>query len=257
MVRVVVRRDADVVDAGSGRERMLGRVDAPRARAVAEHVDDLVTELDLLVDREVAGEEGVVDLAPVKGRDQIDELGLDLVEDARDLGGLHLRLEVVEEDVVGLVTALEAVDVAAAQLDLPLHDGEEEVEVRGRLGLEPDRRGLGGRPRHLAAKLRGHLDGLPVVPARGADRRRLPRIGIERVEARLELVDQPADLGVDEPLVLEPLEQRHVRTAPDEAGGGHDRPLVPGEEVRERIERRTVGEARVESFERVGHWAPA
>jgi hypothetical protein len=80
-----------------------------------------------------------------------------------------------------------------------------------------------------------------IVAAGGADGRRLPRVWIERVEPGLELVDEPPDLRVDEPLVLEPFEQRHVRAAVDGARGGHHRPLVPGEQGRERVERRDVG----------------
>src|SRR5258706_13962677 len=97
---------------------MLGRVDAPRARAMAEHVDDLVVERNLLVDREVVYEERIVDFPVAKISDEADELGLDLVEDACDLGGLHLRLEVVEQDVIRLVLLLEALDVTMPHPDV-------------------------------------------------------------------------------------------------------------------------------------------
>ncbi len=87
LVAVVVRRDPDVVDAGTRRERVLGRIDPPGVRTVTEQVDDLVVERDLLVEVEVAREEGVVDVTIAKLRDQLHELGLDLGKDAR-----HLRV---------------------------------------------------------------------------------------------------------------------------------------------------------------------
>ena len=115
--------------------------------AVAEHVDDLPVERNLLVEREVAGEERLVDLAAALLGDQRHELGLHLGEDPRDLGRLHLRLEVVEQDVVRLVRLrLEAFDVAAAQLDVALERPEEELEVR----TSPSPRPRPGRPRTAA-----------------------------------------------------------------------------------------------------------
>ena len=155
----------------------------------------------------------------------------------------------------GSSCVLEALDVALAQLDVALEQRQEDVEVRRRLRLEPDGRRLRGRLRHLAAQLGRHLHGLRVVAARDADDRRVPGVGIERVEARLELVEQPADLRVGELLVREPLEQRDVSRALHEAGGRHHRALVPGEQVREGVERRVVGESRLQLLEGVGHRA--
>ncbi len=67
-VLVVVRGDADVVDAGTACERMLGRIDAPRVGPVAEQIDDLVIESNLPVEREVAEEKRVVDLPVARTR---------------------------------------------------------------------------------------------------------------------------------------------------------------------------------------------
>src|SRR3954471_10265515 len=108
---------------------MLGRIDPPRVRAVPEEIDDLVVERDLLVDWEPTPEERVVDLAVAKIGDELHELGLDLREDARHLGRLHLRLEVVEEDVVRLIRLFEAVDVPLPELEVALEQRQEEPEV--------------------------------------------------------------------------------------------------------------------------------
>ena len=54
---------------------------------MAEEVYDFVVERNLLVEVEVADEKGVVDVAIAELRDQLRELGLDLGEDARHLGG--------------------------------------------------------------------------------------------------------------------------------------------------------------------------
>ena len=209
--------------------------------AMAEQVDDLVVERDLLVEVEVAGEERVVDVAIAKVGDQLHELGLDLGEDARHLRRLHLRLEVVEQHVVRLVLRAEALDIAVPQLDVALHQRQEEVEVRGRLRLEPPGADFGRRPRHLRAQLDRHLHRLLVVAPGDADERAVPRVRIE--VARLELVEQAADLRVDQHLVREALEQRDVVGPVLEARRRHHRPLVPREQERERVERLVVAEA--------------
>ncbi len=180
-VLVVVRRDADVVDAGAGRERMLGRVDAPRVGAVPEHVDDLAVERHLRVEREVAEEERVVDLAVALLGDERHELRLDLVEDARDLGRLHLGLEVVEQDVVRLVAAARSIRRSGGAARRCARAPEEELEVGRRLRLHPDRRRLGGRARHLDAELGRHVHGLVVRAAGEAEQAGVVGVGVERV----------------------------------------------------------------------------
>ena len=137
-VLVVVRRDADVVDARAGRERMLGRVDAPRVGPVAEHIDDLVVERDLPVEREVAEEERVVDLAIAQLRDQRDELGLDLVEDARAPRRSSSPARSRRGGRRTARPAARSIDVAPAQLDVALERPEEELEVRRLPSPHPD-----------------------------------------------------------------------------------------------------------------------
>src|SRR6476661_8235824 len=99
---------------------MLGWIEPPRVGAEAEERDDLVRDPLLPVDREVAAQKRVICLRLAQLGDQRDQVSLDLVEDLRDLCGRRLGLEVVKEDVVGLVHALEALDVASPQLEVPL-----------------------------------------------------------------------------------------------------------------------------------------
>jgi hypothetical protein len=232
---------------------MLRRIDAPLARAAAEHVYDLPVERDLLVDREVAAQERVVDLAVAQLGDERHELGLDLREDLRHAGRLHLRLEVVEEDVVWLVLLVEAVDVLHAQLDVALEQWQEELEVRRRLRLAPDRVGFARGARHLGPQLGGHAHGFRVFATREAQQPGIVRVGVERALDRLELVEQPADLRIGRRLVREAREERDVVGAVAAAAGRHDRPLVPREQEHDGGERVPVGQAGLELLERVGH----
>ncbi len=243
-VRVVVRRDPDVVVAGARGERMLGRVDRATCPGGCRTSRRSPRQRDLRVDRVLGLEERVVDVALAQLRDQGDELRLDLVEDAPHLGGLHLRLEVVEQDVVRLVPRLEAVDVAAAQLDVALERRQEALEARGRLRLEPGRAARGRRERHLGGELGRHPHRL-LVPAPGdPHERRVVGVGIERRDDRLELVEEAADRRVDQVLVGEPLDERLVAAADLGAGRRHLRPLVPREQHRQRVEGVNVLEAR-------------
>jgi hypothetical protein len=252
-VLVVVRRDADVVDAGAGGERMLGGIDAPRVGPVAEEVDDLVVERDLAVEWEVAAQERVVCVAIAQLRDQRDELVLDLLEDACDVGRLHLRLEVVQEDVVGLVLGLEALDVASAELDVALERPEEELEVRRLLRLLPYRVRLGGGDRHLTAQLDRNLNGLVVHPAREPKEAGVVGVGVERGAGRLELVEQAADLGIGQLLVREALHERDVLCAMADPRRRHRRVLVPHEQVRDVGQPVQVCKACFQPVERVSH----
>ena len=87
----------------------------------------IFSEYSLLrLDRPGAVHERVVAVDRADVGDQRNELRLQVVEDLPHLGRLHPGLEVVEEHVVRLVVALEALDVAALQLDRALEVGEEE-----------------------------------------------------------------------------------------------------------------------------------
>src|SRR5437879_1076017 len=82
--------------------------------------------------------------------DQWDQLFLQLAEQSPDAVGLHLRLVVVEHDVVGAIEAgkaLEALDVTALEYQVSLQMRRERCEVRLSARLYPcrlaDRAGAG------------------------------------------------------------------------------------------------------------------
>ena len=183
--------------------------------------------------------------------DQRNQLRLDLGEDPRHVRRLRLRLEVVEQDVVGLVGRVEAGDVAAAQLDGALERREEQLEVRRHLRLEPDRGRLGGGPRHLAGELGGHAHRLVVLTPGEADQRGVVGVRVERVLERAQLLDEAAHLGIDQRFMAELLEHGQVRAAARRAGRRHDRPLVPDEQRRDRSQGLDLLEAALELDEGV------
>ena len=68
----------------------------------------------------------------------------------------------------------------------------------------PERR----RAQHLGAQLGGHAPRLLPVAARDADQARVVGVVLERLLVRPQLLEQRADLVVDEPLVRDPAERR-------------------------------------------------
>ncbi len=222
---------------------------------VPKRLDDLPAERDLRLGREGRVEERVVHGAVPLLRRQLDERRPQLVEDPPHLDRLHLRLVVVQQDVVRLVAWLEALDVPAAELEVSLEGGPEQLPVRRRLRLEPDRPGLGSSLRDLRAQLRWDAHGLLVVPPRETDQPRVVRPGIERLCERLQLVEESADLGVDQLLVRMASQEPHVATTDPRPRRGHDRLLVPVQQHGQRHEAVDVLQAVLQPVERVGHRA--
>ena len=99
----------------------------------------------------------------------------------------------------------------------------------------------------------GHAHGLVVLAAREPDHARVVRVGIERLLERAQLLDQAADLRVDQRLVAELLEQREVPAAARRSGRRHGHAQVPGEESGDRSERVDRLEAGLQVCEGVGH----
>ena len=136
---------------------------------------------------------------------------LDLGEDARHLRRLHLRLEVVEQDVVRLVLRRRS----TRRSDGAARRCARAAAGRARSSTSPSPRARPGADSAAARAISAaQLRPAPAPPSCSRARatrieRAVPGVGIERV-ARLELVEQPADLGIDERLVREPLQERDV-----------------------------------------------
>ena len=130
--------------------------------------------------------------------------------------------------------ALEAVGVAAGELDVPLQVRQQDREVGGALRLDPRvlarRAGAG----HLGAELGGDPAGLLPVAADDADQVGVDAVpifaGLGVVELRARRLDQPPDLVVAEHLVADLGQGRELLGAGLAAGRRHHRALVPGEQ---------------------------
>ncbi len=197
-----------------------------------EAAEDGLLELLLGREWEVPVQERVVDLLCGRLGDERDEPFLQLGEDLPHLGRLHAALEVVEESVVGLVHVEER-RVLAAELDVPLEMRQEEREVRGAASLHPDRVRLGGRARLLLAQLDRNAELLLPVGARGTDQARLVRVVVERLFVRTQILEQPAEVVRDQPLVDELRDRPELVGANAPALRRHHRLLVPGGEARQ------------------------
>ena len=125
MLAEVARRDADVGHAGSGRERVHGRIEPPRLVVEAEGTRDFELEELLCVEVEI-----VIRCSAASARgDLLHErrlMLLQVVEQPADVFRLHAALVVVEHDVVRLVADFEAVDVLLAQVEVLAEHRQEE-----------------------------------------------------------------------------------------------------------------------------------
>ena len=212
------------------RERVRRRVQPPAVGVEADRLEDVHHCAALVVDLERAGEDAVVaGLAVVAGDlgDERDEVVAEVGEERLELGGGELRLEVVEQDVVGVLGGLEAGDVAVAELDVALERVAEEAEVGGRAGLLPgllaERVGVA----HLGSELGRHARGLLVVAPHGGEQADGVGVGVLGLGPRGERVEQAPDLGVDQLVVADHLERGRVVGAGGGAVRRHHRVLVP------------------------------
>ena len=176
---VVAGRQPDVARRERRAERVHGRVEAPRAVLEADRREDALGELSLECLRVRHVEERRVDLRRLAH--ELRQHRLDRVEDLRDLGRLHERLVVVEQRRVRRVVPLEALDVAALQLEVLLERGEERLEVVFARALDPDVMTPRAGAHHLGAQLGGDAALLlPVAPG-DADEARVVGVVLERL----------------------------------------------------------------------------
>src|SRR5947207_3786040 len=152
-------------------------------------------------------------------------------EDRANFGRLHPALVVVERCVVRLVVvAVEAVDVAAAQVEVLAQRRQEGLEVVLRARVDPDEVGERRRTRHLGAQVGGDLPRLLPVDARDANEARLERVVRLLLLEVGEFVEQAPDLRRREALVNHTPERRHLLRAAGGAAWRHHRLLVPAED---------------------------
>ena len=175
-------------------------------------------------------------LASADGRDQRHELALEPVEDALHLGRRRSRLEVVEEDVVRIVGRLEARDVLALQLELPVEPRPEGGVVVLLARDDPRLHALGRRLGQLAGEVGRDAPRLLPVAARDADQAGVVGVvgkgGLEVAQ----LVDELADPVVAEPLVGDPLDRREPLGADRGTRRRHHHHLIPVEQRKRRAE---------------------
>ena len=230
VVQVVAGGDADVGGAERLRERVRRGVEPPAVGVEADRLEHLHHRAALVVDLERAGEDAVVAglVAVARGlADEVDERVAELGEQWLELGGGELGLEVVEQQVVGVLDGLEAGDVAVAELDVALQRVAEEAEVRGRARLLPGLLAQRVGVADLGGELGRHAHRLLVVAPHGGEQADVVGVRVLAGGPRLERVEQPPDLGVDQLVVGDHLERRRVVRAGGGAVRRHHRVLVP------------------------------
>ena len=124
----------------------------------AQRLQHLPAEHRLPIHRKVAVETGITDpvLPIMNGADQRHQLLLELVKARLHLGGLHPRLEVVQQNIVSrFFVAGHAVDVAMLQLDILLQVGEEAAVVGFLARLRPRLLGQGRGRGVISARREG------------------------------------------------------------------------------------------------------
>jgi hypothetical protein len=153
--------------------------------------------------------------------------------------GRQLRLEVVEQNVVGVLVAVEAGDVAVAQIDLPGQGVAEQAEVGLRARLHPGLLTERGGMAHLGREVGRHAHGLLEVAPRLSDQPDLLGVRVGVADPALQRVQKPPDLGIGLVLVRDALERRRCVRPRRGAARRHHGVLVP---ERQRADRAQVGE---------------
>ena len=225
----------DVRGCEAGAERVHRAVEPEVLPRGAEALDHVAREALLLGLRERPAHECRLLGRPDLCR-QPDQLGLDPVEHRACLGRRHAGLVVVEEDVVLLRGGLEAVEVAAAELEVPVEPGRERRVVALRPGSRPRLLGVGRDACDLGGQLGRDTAGLVPVAPRDPDQARIVGLAVERFLERPQLLEQPSDLGIDETLVGEAVERGEL-LGPDRAATvRHHHELVPLERERDLVQ---------------------
>ena len=195
-VLVEVRRETDVGRRERRRERMHRLVEPPGRAVHPPPLEHGEREPPLRLAREAAREARVVDRVGVGDRpDHRQERCLEPVEDHLDLDRLHAGLVVVEDDVVRVAVVVEAGDVLAAQLEVPLEVREHEREVLLLARAQPALVAVRAGARQLGAQLGRDADGLLVVAPADPDEGGLERLLVVRLLERPQLLEERAEVG--------------------------------------------------------------
>ena len=205
------------------------RIEPIRALLEAERRQDALVERLLHVDRVGQGEKRRVDvrcLAHELGQD-----GADRREHLGDLGGQHVRLEVVEERGVRRVVPLEAFDVPTFQVEVALERRKELREVVRRACLDPHLVAERCSAGHLHAELGGNPALFFPVASRHADQRGIVGVVVERLRERRHALEEESDLRVDELLVRDPAERRERLGSGGVTARRHRHLLIPEEDA--------------------------
>ncbi len=188
-------RDAHIVDAETGAERMRRAVLAALGPVVAELGGNAHAEGVHLLFVVLAVQEVILHL--FGGSDlleQLDLLGAQVLEDDLDVGGLHPRLEVIQQGVVGMLGRREEGDVPLGEFYHLFEMRAEDGEFRFLTGFHPGIEGFGGDDGRLDHELGRDALGLFVIAGRDADQRRIVIGGIDTCKLGLEVFEQPSNL---------------------------------------------------------------
>ena len=174
VVLVVPRRHPDIGRRERGAERMHGAVEAERQVVVAEGGHDGDSDRLLAVLRERACTE--VDARIGRRGDQGNELFLEAGEDGADFLRRRPGLVIVEEHVVRVARRVEAGDVLALQLEMPVEPRAERGVVVVGPRDDPRLHALRGRLRQLGGEVGGNAARLVPVTPRDPDQARVVRV---------------------------------------------------------------------------------
>jgi len=176
------------------------------------------------------------------GADEIGQRRAQRGEHLAYLGGRHPGLVVVEQCRVRQVGRLEALDVAALQLDVPAQVRQEGGKVVVPPRLDPRVMPAGRGTGHLDPELGRDTAGLLPVAPRDADQARVVGVVRQRLRQGAEPVEQAADLGVGEPVGDNAAEGRERLGARLGAEWRHGDPLLPAEHAGGAAQVRDLGQ---------------
>ena len=220
VVLLPARREPHVGGGHAAREGVHGGVQAPVLGLEADGGQQLAGHR-ALVARPGSARGTLPVLAGRRGRrDERHELGLQAREDAPELLRGQAGLVVVEQDVVGvreLAGAVEAGDVAALELEHALQGGREVAEVARLARLQPGLLGVRVGARDLRRELGRHRAALRWSRLSARTSAHVVGVRVRGRRPRLERVEQPAELGVGQPVVLDALQRLELvrpRVAP-------------------------------------------